>query len=68
MSTAIGFVMSLVLGYVVYPMFGHTFTLAQNVGITAIFTIASIARGYVVRRWFNRRLHAAALRMARAVS
>lgn len=52
-GTAAGFVFSILLSIVVYPMFGHSFTLAQNAGITVIFTIASIARGYGVRRFFN---------------
>lgn len=66
--TAVGFVISIALSIIVYPMFGHTFTLAQNAGITAIFTAASILRGYVIRRYFNSRIHKAAQRMARAVS
>lgn len=53
-NTALGLVLSVLLSTVVYPMFGHAFTLPQNVGITLIFTVASIARGYVVRRAFNR--------------
>jgi len=67
-NTAVGFFLSLALSVIVYPMFGHAFTMAQNVGITIIFTVASIARGYVVRRWFNARIRRAAQRMAAAVS
>lgn len=66
-NTAIGFVVSLGLSAAVFPMFGHSFTFAQNLGITAVFTIASVARGYVVRRWFQAKLHRAAQRMARSV-
>ena len=55
-NTAIGFVMSMLLSAVVYPLFGFQVTLAQNLAITTIFTIASIARGYAVRRWFNARI------------
>ena len=53
-GTAIGFIVSVLASYVVYPAFGHVFTLAQNISITAIFTVLSIARGYFVRRLFNR--------------
>jgi predicted ABC-type exoprotein transport system permease subunit len=67
-STAIGFVVSIALAMIVYPMFGHSFTLAQNFWITVIFTIASIARSYAVRRWANARIRKAAQRMAAAVS
>jgi Na+/phosphate symporter len=53
-GVAIGFVVSLAAAVIVFPLFGHAFTLGQNVGITIIFTVLSIARGYAVRRLFNR--------------
>lgn len=53
-GVAIGFVVSVLASMWVYPMFGHAFTLGQNMGITVIFTVLSIARGYLVRRAFNR--------------
>lgn len=53
--TIVGFIFSILLSLIVYPLFGHSFTLLENVGITTIFTVASIGRGYVIRRWFNRR-------------
>lgn len=64
-NTLIGFILSIALSFVVYPLFGAHFTLAQNAGITAIFTIASIARGYIVRRYFNDRIHRAAMALAK---
>jgi len=57
-NVAIGMVISVLLSLVVYPAFGHAFTLAQNVSITIIFTVASIVRSYCVRRWFNAALPA----------
>jgi len=62
-NVALGMVISMALQIVVFPAFGHAFTLAQNVGITIIFTFASIVRSYVVRRWFNAALHRAVLRV-----
>lgn len=53
-GTVVGFVLSLGLSAVVFPMFGHAFTLAQNFWSTAIFTVASIARSYALRRMFNK--------------
>lgn len=53
-GVAVGFVVSVLASLVVYPAFGHSFTLGQNVGITIIFTVLSIVRGYCVRRLFNR--------------
>lgn len=67
-NTAIGFFGSILLSHIVYPLFGHSFTFAQNVGITVVFTVWSIVRGYAVRRWFNARIHAAAQRLAAAAS
>jgi len=52
-GVAIGFVVSVAASFVVYPLFGHSFTLSQNIGITIIFTVLSIVRGYLVRRAFN---------------
>ena len=62
-NVALGMVISVLLSLVVYPAFGHAFTLAQNIGITGIFTVASILRSYVVRRWFNAALHRAVVRV-----
>lgn len=53
-NVAIGFAVSVGLTAVVLPAYGHHVTLGQNLQITAIFTVASIARGYAVRRLFNR--------------
>ena len=55
-NVAIGFVVSLVLTAIVLPAYGHSVSLVDNVQITTIFTIASIVRSYLLRRWFNRRL------------
>lgn len=53
-STAIGFAVSLVLTAAVMPAFGYPTTWTHDFWITCIFTVASIARGYAVRRLFNR--------------
>lgn len=52
-GTAFGFIFSMLLSMVVYPAHGHSFTLAQNASISIIFTVASLLRGYGVRRFFN---------------
>lgn len=62
-GTAIGFVVSLALTAVVLPAYGHQFSFSQNLQITSIFTVASIARSYVLRRWFNARIHRAAMHL-----
>jgi len=52
-STAICFIVSLALTFTVLPLFGYPVTATHAWGITAIYTAASILRGYVVRRAFN---------------
>jgi hypothetical protein len=55
-NTFIGYWINVVLGLAIYPLFGASFSFAQNLGIGAVFTVVSIVRGYAVRRWFNYRL------------
>lgn len=52
-NTASGAALSYCLGLVVYPAFGFAVTAAQNLTITAIFTVASVLRSYAWRRAFN---------------
>lgn len=54
-STAVGFALSMVANHYIIPwMFGVTVPLVQNLELTSIYTVLSLARGYFVRRGFNR--------------
>ena len=53
-STAIGYAVAILTQVLVFPLFGLTVSLSQNMAIGAVFTVVSIARGYCVRRLFNR--------------
>jgi hypothetical protein len=64
MNTAIGFGVALLSQIAVFPWFGIHVPLSTNLGIGAWFTVISVMRGYVIRRWFNARLHRAAQAMA----
>lgn len=68
MNTAIGLVISVIANQLIFPRFGFHPTLGENALISVTYTAISIARGYCLRRFFNARLHAAAERMAKAVS
>ena len=57
LNTAIGYVISLAVQLVAYPAFGHSFTISQNLGLGVVFAVASLIRGYVIRRWFNKYIH-----------
>lgn len=60
----IGYVVSLLVQLVVYPLFGASFSFIQNIQIGLIFMAVAIVRSYIIRRWFNARIHAAAVRLA----
>jgi len=53
-STVVGYIVAVCLYMVVLPLFGHETTWSQSISLTSIFAAASIFRGYVVRRIFNR--------------
>ena len=53
-NVAVGFGISLAAQCVIFPCFGVHVDARTNVGIGACFTVVSLARSYLVRRWFNR--------------
>jgi len=54
-NTCLGFLLSLLLVNIVLPLFGFNVKFGQSVEITTIFSIVSIARGYIIRRVFNKK-------------
>jgi uncharacterized membrane protein YagU involved in acid resistance len=56
-NTLVGYLINVGIGVVVFPLFGATFTLAQNFSIGLIFVAVSVVRGYLIRRLFNRALN-----------
>ena len=64
-NVLIGFCINFAANLAILPHFGYTPTLMENFQIGLLFTVVSVARSYVIRRWFNNaRLHAAAQRLA----
>ncbi len=53
-NTAIGFCISLLATLIILPAAGVVATSGQSVAITLGFTAISLARGYALRRLFNR--------------
>ena len=53
-SVAIGYIVAVISQLVILPWFGVELTLSENFTVALWFTGVSIARGYVVRRVFNR--------------
>lgn len=54
-NVAIGYMVALASQIAVFPMFDIHVSFSDNLAIGAWFTAISIARSYVVRRWFTRR-------------
>ncbi len=53
-NIAIGFGVALLAQLLIFPLFGFNPPLLDNIAIGALFTAVSLARSYVIRRWFNR--------------
>ena len=63
-NVAIGFGINFVANLVILPLFGFDITLTDNLYIGLLYTIVSVVRSYVVRRWFDRRIHEAAQKIS----
>ena len=53
LNTVVGFLISLLVQLIIYPILNIPVTIFQNIIITSVFTIVSIIRGYIIRRYFN---------------
>jgi hypothetical protein len=60
----IGFWINFVANLVILPMFGLHVTIGDNFLIGFLYTFVSVARSYVVRRWFEKKIQQAAQRIA----
>jgi hypothetical protein len=53
-NVAVGYGVALASQLAVFPMFGIHVPFRSNVAIGAWFTVISLARSYVIRRYFTR--------------
>ncbi len=63
-NVAIGFTINFTANWLIFPLFGMHISLSENFVLGCIYTVISVARSYVIRRWFNARLQALAMRLA----
>lgn len=49
----VGFTINFFANLIVLPWFGMAVTPSKAFGIGIIFTVISLVRSYVLRRWFN---------------
>lgn len=61
----IGYFVALVSQLVVFPMMGIDVVITTNLIIGFWFTLISLVRSYVIRRWFNAGLHKAVVTAAK---
>jgi hypothetical protein len=52
-NTVVGYATAIMTQLIVFPMFGIHIKLHENLVIGAIFTVISLIRGYIIRRFFN---------------
>lgn len=65
-NVLIGFWINFFANLVILPAFGfHALTLELNLYIGAAYTVVSVVRSYVIRRWFNARIRQAALLLSK---
>lgn len=64
MNVLIGFWINFFANLVILPLIGFHISISDNFYIGFLYTIISVARSYVVRRWFNAMLHRAASKLA----
>ena len=54
-NVAIGYTVAVLSQVVVFPLVGVKASLNQNLKIGLYFTVISLLRTYLIRRWFNKR-------------
>ena len=54
-NIAVGYLIALATQMVVFPAMGIEVRVSQNIRIGLVFTAVSLARSYLLRRWFDRR-------------
>lgn len=52
-NTFVGLIITIAVSPLIYYSIGVKMSLPQMSGATLLFTFVSIARNYIIRRWFN---------------
>lgn len=64
-NVLIGYWVAIASQIAVFPIFDIHVSIQTNLWIGAWFTIISLVRSYVIRRWFNARIHNLATRASK---
>ena len=60
----IGWSINFTANMTIFPLFGWVISVEQNIWLGTIYTFISIIRSYIIRRWFNAKLHKIAIKLA----
>ena len=52
-SVFAGWLIGVILNMLVLPLFDYNITVIDSLWVSLIFTVVSVIRGYVIRRFFN---------------
>ena len=52
-SVGIGWFIGVILNLTVLPLFDYYITVVDSLLVSLIFTVISVVRGYLIRRFFN---------------
>ena len=64
----IGYGVALISQIIVFPIFGIDVPLTTNLWIGLWFTVISLVRSYIIRRWFNAGIHRNIKTLAQRIS
>ena len=67
LNVLFGFFISLTAWPYVGELYNIPYTYHSHIGITLIFTVLSVVRGYIVRRFFARGFHLAATQLTKRI-
>ena len=54
-SVFVGWLIGVILNLTILPLFDYNITVVDSLWVSLIFTAISVIRGYLIRRYFNRR-------------
>lgn len=67
-SICIGFSINWIMNWFLLPMVGAKFTAAENFWLGMIYTLVSVMRGFIVRRWADKHIRQFAAGLAKRLS
>lgn len=62
-NVLIGYTINFTANLLIFPLFGWDISIKQNLVLGGAYTVISVARSYAIRRWFNRYIHNAAMKI-----